>query len=349
MKKIITVIGARPQFIKAAPVSRALISEGIEEVLVHSGQHYDANMSDIFWEELELPVVKYHLKVGSGSHAEQTGQIMVTFEEILQTKESHVDAVLVYGDTNTTLAVALVASKLNIPIIHVEAGLRSFNRSMPEEINRILTDNISDYLFCSSDFSVNQLRKEGITGKVYNVGDVMYDAFLLFSEMAQNRVTDNLPNEQFTLFTLHRQGNTKNAEQVNRIIEQLGSISHMVLWPIHPRIKNWLEALNVPSNVKIIEPMGYLKMLQALHECKFVVTDSGGLQKEAYWARKQCFTLRDDTEWVETLENNWNTLVKLNSDKLSEKLLIKPSSEWKPLYGRGNAAKQLARILKSTI
>lgn len=349
MKKIITVIGARPQFIKAAPVSRALLSVGIEEVLVHSGQHYDANMSDIFWQELGLPEVKYHLQVGSGSHAKQTGQIMVKFEEILQAKESHVDAVLVYGDTNTTLAVALVASKLNVPIIHVEAGLRSFNRSMPEEINRILTDNISDYLFCSSDVSINQLKKEGILGKVYNVGDVMYDAFLLFSEMAQNKISDNLPKGDFSLFTLHRQGNTKDANQVNSIIEQLSSISHEVLWPIHPRIKNLLSELNIPENVTVIEPLGYLEMLQALQECNYVITDSGGLQKEAYWARKQCFTLRDDTEWVETLENNWNTLVKIQSEKLGDKLGIKPTSEWKPLYGDGIAADQMAEILKSII
>lgn len=347
MKKIITVIGARPQFIKAAPVSKALVDAGIEEVLVHSGQHYDANMSDIFWKELGIPEVKYHLQVGSGTHAEQTGQIMVKFEEILLKDESHVDAVLVYGDTNTTLGVALVAAKLNIPIIHIEAGLRSFNREMPEEINRILTDNISEYLFCSSEISIQQLKKENIQGQAFNVGDVMYDAFLLFSAMAQDEASKAISEEPFSIFTLHRQNNTKHKDQVNRIISQLAAVPHKVLWPIHPRIAQWKEELEIPDNVVIIEPMGYLKMLQTLQECKYVFTDSGGLQKEAYWARKQCFTLRNDTEWVETLEGGWNTLIKLNTETIADKILNEPNTPWKPLYGDGQAAQKIAEILKN--
>jgi UDP-GlcNAc3NAcA epimerase len=346
LKKIVTVIGARPQFIKAAPVSKALIEAGIEEVLVHSGQHYDANMSDIFWQELGIPEVKHHLQVGSGTHAQQTSQIMVKFEKILLDEESHVDAVLVYGDTNTTLGVALVASKLNISIIHVEAGLRSFNREMPEEINRILTDNISEYLFCSSEVSIAQLKKENIQGKAFKVGDVMYDAFLLFSEMSQDKPSNKISEDPFSIFTLHRQSNTKDANQVSRIIRQLEAVPHKVLWPIHPRIAQWKDDLEIPSNVELIEPIGYLEMLQALQECKFVFTDSGGLQKEAYWARKQCFTLRDDTEWVETLEGGWNTLVKLNSETIADKISNEPSTPWKPLYGDGQAAYKIAEILK---
>ncbi len=347
MKKIITVIGARPQFIKSAPVSKALHNAGITEIIVHSGQHYDANMSDIFWAELGLPAVKYHLEVGSGTHAQQTGQIMVKFEEIVLSKENNVDAVLVYGDTNTTLAVALVASKLQIPLVHIEAGLRSFNRSMPEEVNRILTDNVSDWLFCSSQVAVKQLASEGISRGVHNVGDVMYDAFEMFGPMCQDKMCAEIEEETFSLFTLHRQGNTETPAQVNTFLASLQVVPHTVYWPVHPRIKNWKEQLDIPANVKMIKPLSYLQMLAALRACTFVFTDSGGLQKEAYWAGKQCITFREDTEWVETLDGDWNRLVAPIASEVKNAIENKPSIAWKPLYGNGKAAEMIVEILQN--
>ena len=342
MKKIITVIGARPQFIKAAPVSKALAAVGIHEVLVHSGQHYDTNMSDIFWEELGIPLVSHHLEVGSGSHAKQTAEIMVKFENILLAKEKDVEAVLVYGDTNTTLAVALVTSKLNIPLIHVEAGLRSFNRSMPEEVNRILTDKVSSLLFCSSQPAATQLVVEGIGKGVHVVGDIMQDVFNIFKD---KKGQIELP-ERFALFTLHRQENTKNVEQVNDIIQCLSELSYDIIWPIHPRIKAWIKELKVPHNVKIIDPIGYGDMVYACMHAECILTDSGGLQKEAYWANKPCVTFRKDTEWTETLENGWNQLFDPMTESLAKILENKPK-QWPHLYGEGQAACRIAQIIKN--
>ena len=346
--KIVTIIGARPQFIKAAAVSKAFIEAGIEEIIVHSGQHYDANMSDVFWDELGIPKTKHHLNVGSASHANQTAQIMIKFEEVLLNQEKGADAVMVYGDTNTTLAVALVASKLQIPIIHVEAGLRSFNRAMPEEINRILTDCISELLFCSSEVSIRQLEKEGVEGKAVNTGDVMYDAFQMFSQAAKGlQLTKFNAQEPFSLFTLHRQSNTVDVSTVNGIISQLSAVPNKVIWPIHPRILKWKEQMNLPDNVEIVEPLSYMEMLKALDLCETVFTDSGGLQKEAYWAKKQCFTFRNDTEWVETLEGGWNTLIKEGSNDFAQALSQKPSTPWKPIYGTGKASAAIAETIKS--
>lgn len=345
--KILTVLGARPQFVKAAVVSKALLDVGINEVIVHSGQHYDDNMSDIFWREMGIPEVSFHLNAGPGAHGEQTAQIMAALERIMLEEASDVDAVMVYGDTNTTLAAAIVAAKLHKPVIHVEAGLRSFNRRMPEEINRIVTDHVSSLFFCSSQTGVKQLETEGITQHVYDVGDVMYDAFLNFSKLAEKTLKADIFPEQFILATVHRPSNTDDPGRLRKICEVFRAQTHQVVWPVHPRNKKMLKDMELPKNVICIEPLGYTQMLLALRHCAYVITDSGGLQKEAYWAKKQCFTLRDDTEWVETLEGGWNNLLKLEEDDLLSIFTSKPNTDWKPLYGDGKASVRIADIIKN--
>ncbi|MFT3748911.1 MAG: UDP-N-acetylglucosamine 2-epimerase (non-hydrolyzing) [Agriterribacter sp.] len=346
---IVTLIGARPQFVKAAVVSKAFIEQSIPEIIVHSGQHYDERMSNIFWEELGIPKPLYNLNIGSGSHAVQTAGMMVGLEQIINRLQEKPRAVLLYGDTNTTVAGSLVAAKLHIPIIHIEAGLRSFNKTMPEEVNRVVTDHLSDLLFCPSEASVKQLTKEGISQNVYNVGDVMYDSFLTFSALAKKLdpsdvvVNISLP---FTLLTLHRPVNTDNKETLSQIFSQLALLPMQIIWPLHPRNRNHIKDLTIPENIQITDPFSYLEMLLMLEKCSAVVTDSGGLQKEAYWAKKPCFTLRSETEWVETLEGGWNRLISIQGDELSEKFGIYPHSNWKPLYGNGKAANEIAAIIK---
>lgn len=343
---LVSVVGARPQFVKAAIVSQAMRAAGFSERIVHSGQHYDHAMSGRFLEDLNI-VVDVNLGVGSNSHARQTAEIMTGLENYLLSLEQLPDAVVVYGDTNSTVAAALVTAKLQLPLVHVEAGLRSFNRVMPEEINRVVTDHLSQILFCSSEVGRENLLKEGITDGVFVTGDVMFDAYRYFS----NRIIPGstaarlgIPSGNFILMTLHRPSNTDNPAFLPKLKALLKRIDGQVVWPVHPRFRVAVEAANLPTNVHCIDPVGYFEMLDLLNTCQHVLTDSGGLQKEAYWARRPCITLRDETEWVETLNGHWNVLACLDDD-IPELLRRRPVTKWLPLYGDGSASIGMAHLL----
>lgn len=348
---IVSVVGARPQFVKSAIVSRALRAAGITDLVVHSGQHYDHDMSGRFLEDLGI-VLDANFEVGSGSHAQQTAQIMVKFEAYLLALSTPADAVLVYGDTNSTVAAALVAAKLQIPLVHVEAGLRSYDRKMPEEVNRVITDHLSQFLFCSSDEGRMNLQKEGIIDGVYITGDVMFDAFRHFSEQIQpgavaTQVLGALETK-FILMTLHRPSNTDNPDFLPKLKALLEQIDIPVIWPVHPRFRAAVDAAEMPAHVYLINPVGYFAMLDLLNCCSQVITDSGGLQKEAYWAQRPCITLREETEWVETLQGRWNVLANLDDDVLG--LLDRSlQTAWVPRYGTGNASAEIARLLKAHV
>jgi UDP-GlcNAc3NAcA epimerase len=350
MPHILTIVGARPQFVKAAVVSKAFSDFGISEEIIHTGQHYDHDMSTVFWEELGIPAPNINLGVGSGPHGAQTGLMLHKIEAYLLELPDLPDALLVYGDTNSTLAGALVASKLDIPVIHVEAGLRSFNREMPEEINRIVTDHVSGLLFCSSEEGVNQLKKEGIEKNVYNVGDVMQDSFEIFGEIAASKYSlhDFIPfkSDEYYLATIHRPSNTDNETHLQNILNAFSALDKPVVWPVHPRNKARLNTLNLPENLLVISPLSYFKMNLAIQNCCKVLTDSGGLQKEAYWAKKPCITIRNETEWVETLEGGWNQLTGVDTKIILNTVYNQPYSKWVPLYGSGNAAKNIATVIQ---
>lgn len=311
--KILSIVGARPQFIKCAPLSRELRTE-YEEILVHTGQHYDAGMSNIFFEELGIPRPDYNLDIGSGNHGEQTGKILIEIEKVL-IKEAP-DMVVVYGDTNSTLAGALAASKMHIKVAHVEAGLRSFDRRMPEEVNRVLTDHISNLLFCPTQTAVDNLAKEGIIEGVHLVGDVMVDAVEYNRKVAEKKshIIENLglENGKYLVITVHRPSNTDSIENMSNIIEALKESGKKVVFPVHPRTEKYLGKYGLwdrmPDNVEMIEPVGYLDMLKLMSGAEKILTDSGGMQKEAYLLGVSCITLRENTEWVETLEDGWNVL-----------------------------------------
>ena len=319
MKKIITIIGARPQFIKAAMVSRALNGK-FDEVIVHTGQHYDKNMSDIFFEQLSIPKPKYNLGVGSGSHGKQTGEMLIKIEEVLLNEKPNY--VMVYGDTNSTVAGALAASKLLIPVIHVEAGLRSYNMKMPEEQNRVLTDHISSVLICPTDVAVENLKKEGITNNVFQTGDVMCDSVLYYSNLADSKfkgenqlelkpIYDKKDVKEWYLTTIHRAENTVDDKNISNILETFEKLDKMVIFPVHPRIRKIIDNLNEKNkykNIYFIEPVDYLTMLYLTKNACKVVTDSGGLQKECYILDTPCITIREQTEWVETLKHGYNIL-----------------------------------------
>lgn len=338
MMKILTIIGARPQFIKASVVSKELQRRGAKEVLLHTGQHYDANMSQVFFEELKIPRPKYGFELSGKSHAEMTAEILVNCERAMV--EERPDMVLVYGDTNSTLAGALAAAKLHIPIAHVEAGLRSFNNKMPEEINRILTDRISSLLFCPTDLAVQNLANEGIKTDVFQVGDVMQDVALAFEKFAKKPTID--AGENFILATIHRAENTDNPERLEAIFAALGEIAKttQVILPLHPRTQKIIQSSNLNTqNLTIIQPVPFFEMLWLLKNCKMVLTDSGGVQKEAYFHGKPCVTLRDETEWVETLEHGYNALVGADSEKIVESLSHPFNTDYsKKLYGDGDTA-----------
>lgn len=313
-RTIFTVVGARPQFIKAAAVSRVIAGRpDLNELIIHTGQHYDANMSDIFFDELGIPAPKRHLGIGGGSHGAMTGKMLEALEAAMI--EDKPDAVLVYGDTNSTLAGALAAAKLHIPVIHVEAGLRSFNRRMPEEINRVMADHLSALLLCPTQTGVDNLKAEGITRGVHAVGDVMHDATLYAIEQsrAKSDVIEKLDLEgrDYAVCTLHRAENTDDPHRFARIIAFLEEQARerLVVFPVHPRTRKVMAERGIsPKGVKRVDPMGYFDLHRLLIDCSLVLTDSGGLQKEAYFHRKPCITLRNETEWVETIDAGWNRL-----------------------------------------
>lgn len=313
--KVLTVVGTRPEFIQTAPVSKALRRQHTE-TLVHTGQHYDYDMSDVFFTELELPKPEYNLGVGSGSHAQQTGQMMIQLEKVIQDEKP--DWILVYGDTNSTVAGSLTAAKLNIPVAHIEAGLRSFDRTMPEEINRIITDHISDILFTPTEAARENLAREGIIEGVHMVGDVRVDILTQLSARAGERLEQlrakiNLtPDDAFALATIHRASNTDTETRLRAIIETMSTMSLPVVLPVHPRLRKMLDTFDLTfgENVRTIPPASFLDMIALLHGCEIVITDSGGLQKEAYILRRPTVTVRDSTEWVETVQAGWNRLCK---------------------------------------
>lgn len=319
--KIVTIVGARPQFIKAAALSRVFADypHHFEEVIVHTGQHFDKNMSDIFFEEMEIPPANYNLNIHGLSHGAMTGQMLEGIEKVLQ--EEKPDYVLVFGDTNSTIAGALAAKKIHIPVVHVEAGLRSFNMRMPEEVNRILTDRISDVLFCPTQTAANNLAMEGFKnfkGNVYVTGDVMQDAAIFYKEKSDRISTIlkdlELEKGNFILGTIHRAENTNDQTRLNEIVSALNELNaqYRLVVPLHPRTRNVLTNYNIQTEFTIIDPVGYFDMLQLLANCSLVVTDSGGVQKEAYFFNKYCVTLRDETEWVELVENGYNKLAGAN-------------------------------------
>jgi len=350
--KVLTIVGARPQFIKAWPVQRALRDAGIEELLVHTGQHYDDRMSQIFFDEMGIAAPSRNLGVGSGSHGEQTGRMLIEIERLLLAERP--DIVLVYGDTNSTLAGALAAAKLEIPIAHVEAGLRSFNRSMPEEHNRVLTDHSSHWLLCPTQTAVDNLRREGVTRGVHLVGDVMYDAALHFGGMARerSRVLDDsgITSGEYYLATIHRPYNTDEPARLDALVAALAALPLPVVLPVHPRTRQRLGNRGAAqSSVRLIDPVGYLDMLQLEQHAAAILTDSGGVQKEAYFFGIPCFTLRPETEWVETVEAGWNTLV---GGELAGLATVvgrwrRPAGGSPSAFGQGDAGARIAAILGS--
>ncbi|MCI1944322.1 non-hydrolyzing UDP-N-acetylglucosamine 2-epimerase [Clostridium luticellarii] len=347
--KILTVVGARPQFIKAAAVSN-ILRKSHSEILVHTGQHYDENMSKVFFEELNIPKPDYNLGVGSGSHGKQTGTMLIKLEEIYEKEKP--DVVLVYGDTNSTLAGALCASKLLIPVAHVEAGLRSFNMEMPEEQNRVLTDHVSNILFVPTKSAEENLKREGIDKGIYNVGDVMFDAILNFKKLAKNKnkiMKDlDLEGKEYILTTIHRAENTDHIDRLNNIVDALNECGRIVVLPLHPRTRKYMldYGLEFNENVKVTDPVGYLEMINLEMNSQKIVTDSGGVQKEAFFMKKPCITMRDETEWVETVENGWNKIVGTDVKKILDGILnFVPLKEQKNIFGDGKASSRITKIL----
>ena len=348
MTQILTIVGARPQFIKAAPVSAALHNAGLHELLVHTGQHYDHNMSGVFFKDMNLSAPDINLNTGSGSHAQQTAHMLVKLENLIE--EHQPDCVLVYGDTNSTLAGALAAVKLGVAVAHVEAGLRSFNRAMPEEHNRVLTDHCAGMLFCPTKTAVDLLAREGITDNVFLVGDTMYDALLQYIDIAQQRSTIldmlNITPQNYLLVTVHRPYNTDSPEHMHSIFSVLAECGETVIFPLHPRTRSRLPDIAIPPNIKLIDPIGYLDMIWLEQNARKILTDSGGIQKEAYLLKVPCITLRPETEWVETLYEGWNTLTHVDSDRIITALQTPvPTIEPPPVFGDGQAANRIAKIL----
>ena len=347
-KRIVTIVGARPQFIKAAALSREFQGHSdIEEILIHTGQHFDKNMSDVFFDELEIPKPKYFLDIHSSSHGQMTGQMLTATEDVLLQEKP--DIALVYGDTNSTLAGALAASKMHIPVAHVEAGLRSFNKKMPEEINRVLTDHISNLLFCPTKQAVTNLHAEGIISGVYHVGDIMYDTTLF----SKNYITKNaekfnnrfgLGSADFALMTIHRQESTNDEQTFGELMsyaEQFSEKNNLkILFTVHPRIEKLIQKYKEKHNFSFLDPLSYFETQYLISKASSVLTDSGGLQKEAYFHRVPCITLRSETEWVETIKSGWNRL--WTEDNYNSQ---KPITE----YGVGCGAKNIVEILRNTL
>lgn len=354
--KIVTIVGARPQFIKASLFSKEFRKKNTE-ILINTGQHYDVNMVDIFFNELDIPKPDYNLSVGSGLHGHQTSEMLTKIEKILI--HENPKSVLVYGDTNSTLAGSLAASKLNIPIIHIEAGLRSFNRKMPEEVNRIITDHVSALLLCPSVAAVQNLEKEGINEGVFNVGDIMLDSLAAAFEKSKLSTIleeNNLVEKKYILLTLHRAENTDDLQRLKNIFETLTLVEEKIICPLHPRTKkalndfNMFDSLSKNKNLHFIEPLGYINLVRLVSSSKLVLTDSGGLQKEAYWLKIPCITLREETEWVETVESGWNKVVGVDPIKILYE--IKNYSEpddYNAYYGKYGVVKKCSEIIESFI
>lgn len=346
--KIATIVGARPQFIKVSPVSKEIKNHsGLDEFLIHTGQHYDKSMSEIFFSQLSIEPPKYNLNISGTTHGDMTGRMIAAIESVLI--EEKPDLVLVYGDTNSTLAASISASKLMIPIAHVEAGLRSLNMRMPEEINRILTDRVSEILFTPSRSADDNLLKEGISKhKIVRSGDVMLDALLQYLPLFRSKKggETGLNLKSYALVTIHRQENSNNPENWNEIVKLLNAVSEIIplVWPVHPRVAQMVpDSINDNSNIKLIDPLGYFEMINTVRNAKFVITDSGGLQKEAFFMEVPCITLRDETEWTELVDIGWNLLLppsQLHSGSARLIVDFSPSNDFVPeVYGDGNASK----------
>ncbi len=358
--KILTVVGARPQFIKAAAISRVmqgLADQGISEVMIHTGQHYDEKMSRVFFDELEIPEPKYNLGIAAGTHGEMTGRMLASIEKVLLDEKP--DWLLVYGDTNSTIAGALAAAKVHVPIAHVEAGLRSFNMRMPEEINRIVTDRISKLLFCPTDTAVENLKTEGMKGNVLNVGDVMYDQALFFGEKAQHsKVLDvlRLSPGNFILVTCHRAENTDDRSRLTEIVRALEELAQQVkvVFPLHPRTRKLLDQYGLSEqmkNVLVTDPLPFLDMVALERSAKVILTDSGGVQKEAFFYNVPCVTMRDETEWVETVELGWNTITGASRERIVNAVWDNTPTRRQSAapYGDGSASKKIvAEIIGSS-
>jgi UDP-GlcNAc3NAcA epimerase len=356
--KIATIVGARPQFIKAATISRAISAQsGISEVLIHTGQHFDTNMSDVFFTELDIRKPDHHLGIGGGTHGENTGRMLEAIEKVLIAEKP--DCVLVYGDTDSTLAGALAAVKLHIPLAHVEAGLRSFNRRMPEEINRVLTDHASDLLFVPTSTAIKNLANEGISGdKVHLVGDVMYDATLYYKSKARMPTGIALDSStDFALCTIHRAENTDDLTRLAGIVKILNSLAEecQVILPLHPRTVNAMKRLlnsQLTSSIRVIEPVGFLEMTWLLEHCSLVLTDSGGVQKEAYFHSKPCITLREETEWVELVDSGFNYLLSPFASNYKEVFRMSRATRFSResrLYGDGNSANFIVSLIQGAV
>ncbi len=352
--RLVTIVGARPQFIKATPVSAALKDKNIQEIIVHTGQHYDQDMSAIFFKELEIQEPRYNLGIQAATHGAMTGRMLEQVEKVLM--DENPDLVLVYGDTNSTLAGALAAVKLNIPVAHVEAGLRSFNRRMPEEINRVLTDHIAAFLFAPTTTAVENLKNEAINRGVYLTGDVMYDAALKFGKISEKTSTVlerlNLQPRQYYLATLHRAENTDDPARLQSIFKALAILNETrpVVLPMHPRTAKAIKSLDMKNRIQelcVTQPLPFLDMVALEKSARVIITDSGGVQKEAYFHSVPCVTMRDETEWIETTVAGWNTITGADSDKIVR--AAQSAKKGRPIdeYGTGQAAGKMARILFS--
>jgi len=350
--KLISLIGARPQIIKEGILNKKFEKKGIKEILVHSGQHYDFNMSDVFFKVLNIRKADYNLGVGSATHAQMTAKTMIEFEKIVL--KEYPDIILIYGDTNTTLAGAIVGAKLKIPVAHVEAGIRQEPKDMPEEINRVLTDRISKYLFCPSELAVNNLKKEGITEGVYFTGDIMYDLFLKMKPYFKEDILEelNLEENKYIVTTIHRDFNTDSKEKLESILKELDKISKeiKVVFPIHPRTKKRIDEFNLNKYTKdilLIEPLDYLSMMGLVQKSLLVITDSGGLQKEAYFAGKRAIVVMPDTGWRELTQAGWNVLSEPDEikNKIDYIMNNKIASSVKNIYGDGKAGEKIVKLL----
>jgi len=357
--RVVSIVGARPQFVKLAVICRAFAErddgDNWSHQIIHTGQHYDPALSSVFFEELAIPRPDQNLGIGSGSHGVQTGEMLKALEPVLAAEKP--DWVLLYGDTNSTLAGAVVAAKMGLPIAHIESGLRSHRRAMPEEINRIVADHLSDLLFCPTSLAVENLRKEGLQERTVLTGDVMYDASLAFRKVAEARggpLTDTWRPREFALATVHRAENTDEPERLRAIVEALGKIAQTtcpVVWPMHPRTKKKLADLGLSTaSVSVIQPVSYLEMLLLEGRARFILTDSGGVQKEAYFFEVPCITLRDETEWEETLENTCNVLAGCCEEKILRAVnAIDTTGPWTAKYGDGHAGTAMLNALSARL